>query len=405
MLEETFVSFTGRKPHDYNSFIFFGLCTPFLLFPVYLLGTIGAKCVYCICTASMLLLTEAVPAPVLLFFPFIVFIDRDFPEVPAFRTIVNDLLHEISVMLLVLSVESTSLLYRTSMKMLTLFGTRIRNLLCSCMMSSACCSLFMGDTAAVLLVSGLARHMVNTLQDDTIKAFQQRAMFHQATAGLTEFRRRLLTDILWPRRLDERHPGGLSPPQVSPANADPSVRSPHPCSSGGSREEERYQLPQLALSKYADTWVVEYLVDDHLTDDDIMRKDVGTLTSNIEQSSDPRQRIFPPHHTPPKAPASPGKPSLLSSWQRKGKRPRKQTSIIEDGHVVIPGESSPKPKSTPLSKRYTCAKYGVPKKVVSDCLAQMLSKRNKASSTTSLIAQSTVSLRSAVPVLVPVLVL
>ncbi|XP_064459915.1 Na(+)/dicarboxylate cotransporter 3-like [Ornithodoros turicata] len=192
-VEEEFVWPFIRRKHTDNALVIFGIFSPLLLLPIVLIGTNEAKCIYCVCTASFLLLTEAVPAQIVAFVPFIVFINRDFTQFYNFRTILNELLHQVSIMVMILSMESTSVLQRTSLWLLAFLGTRARNLLCGCLVGSIFCSFFMGDTAAVLLMAGLTKHVVKTLQADVIKAFHQRTLYDKATAGLSQLRQRLLT--------------------------------------------------------------------------------------------------------------------------------------------------------------------------------------------------------------------
>ncbi|XP_064482789.1 uncharacterized protein LOC135395622 isoform X3 [Ornithodoros turicata] len=94
------------------------------------------------------------------------------------------------------------------------------------------------------------------------------------------------------------------------------------------RLPSNFEEPQLAQSKYANTWVVDYLVSSRLTDEQLLRQDVEA--SNQDRSTEPRV-----HRTP-----SAGSPRKEGASLR-SKLLQKHASILEYGQVYIPGDESP----------------------------------------------------------------
>ncbi|XP_070388151.1 Na(+)/dicarboxylate cotransporter 3-like isoform X4 [Dermacentor albipictus] len=186
-----------------------------------------------------------------------------------------------------------------------------------------------------------------------IPAFQQRALFDQATVGLSSLRRRLLEDILWPRRFGDREPasqavadGLRSLPSTSSSEA--TMRLIHKWSSSPhGRGVDRESLPKLANAKYVNSWVLDFLIDTNVTDDQLMNHEVSRASAPC--STETGEELVR-RHSPPKQPVAPSKSSFLS-LPRVSRR-LKKTSILEDGQVVMPGQSSPERKGVKSIEPY-----------------------------------------------------
>ncbi|XP_049271140.1 uncharacterized protein LOC119393923 [Rhipicephalus sanguineus] len=276
--------------------------------------------------------------------PFVLFLDLPVEQHPLYFNIPAELLHQIAVVLMVASVDATSLLCRVALYVMGLFGTRVRTLLCSCVAGAALCTLLMSATAAVLLMAAVADKMVQLLQNELVQAFQQRALFDKTTVGMSSLRRRLLEDILWPRRFGDREPtrpiavdGPRSSPSTIPGEA--TMRLIHKWSSSQrGRGVDRESLPKLANAKYANSWVLDFLTDTNVSDDQLMNHEVSRTSAPCSTGTGEEP---PRRHTPPKSPVVPSKSSFLSVPRV---RRLKKTSILEDGQVVVPGQSSPERK-------------------------------------------------------------
>lgn len=85
------------------------------------------------------------------------------------KTMQVEVLHELSVMMMVSCVDSTSLLSRTTLQAMVMFGTRIRTLFCGCILGASLCCLVMSHTAVVLIMISVAEKLVQTLQNDIIQ--------------------------------------------------------------------------------------------------------------------------------------------------------------------------------------------------------------------------------------------
>ncbi|XP_065307934.1 Na(+)/dicarboxylate cotransporter 3-like isoform X2 [Dermacentor albipictus] len=343
--------YTAKENAD--SVTFFGMWSPVILFPIVLIGTNESRCAYCLCLLVALLLTDALSPQVAAMLPFILFLDLPVEEHPLYFNIPAELLHQIAVVLMVASVDATSLLCRVALYAMALFGTRVRTLLCGCVAGAALCTLLMSATAAVLLMAAVADNMVQLLQNELVQAFQQRALFDQATVGLSSLRRRLLEDILWPRRFGDREPasqavadGLRSLPSTSSSEA--TMRLIHKWSSSPhGRGVDRESLPKLANAKYVNSWVLDFLIDTNVTDDQLMNHEVSRASAPC--STETGEELVR-RHSPPKQPVAPSKSSFLS-LPRVSRR-LKKTSILEDGQVVMPGQSSPERKGVKSIEPY-----------------------------------------------------
>ncbi|XP_042148635.1 uncharacterized protein LOC121837171 [Ixodes scapularis] len=96
----------------------------------------------------------------------------------------------------------------------------------------------------------------------------------------------------------------------------------------------------MANPKYANSWVLNCLMDVNATDTQLIQHEVSRMSPAC--STDTEEEVVV-HHTPPLHPSQPAKSALsVPGIARKG---RKQTSIMEDGHVLVPGKDLPHPKS------------------------------------------------------------
>ncbi|KAG0421832.1 hypothetical protein HPB47_002288, partial [Ixodes persulcatus] len=256
----------GSRTTNGVSVTFFGIWSPFIFFPIFLIGTPEAKSAYCLFTVVALMVTEALPPPVVALVPFLIFVNSEMDSDPVHINVPTaQLLHEVGLILMVSRVESTSLLDRTSLHAVALLGTRLRSLLWSCMLAASLCCLVMSHTAAVLLVGSVAENLVQVLQNNVVQA------------------RETATSVLkWDSLEKSRLFLG------------------------------REVVPRMANPKYANSWVLNCLMDVNATDTQLMQ------------------------HEPAKSALS--VPGIV----RKG---RKQTSIMEDGHVQVPGKDSAHHKS------------------------------------------------------------
>ncbi|XP_077541189.1 uncharacterized protein LOC144153416 [Haemaphysalis longicornis] len=291
--------------------------------------------------------------------PFVLFMDLNVEQHPLYFKISAELLHEMAIVLMVASVDATSVLCRVALYAMTLFGTRLRTLICGCAAGAALCTLVMSGTAAVLIMAAIAQNIVQLLQNDIVQVFQQRALFDKATVGLSSLRRRLLEDILWPRRFGDREP--LVPPtSTSPKSLFfggelPTLRQIRKSSSTECRPmiPEFESLPKLANPKYANSWVLDFLTDTNVTDDQLIHREVSRASAPCSTDTPDGTQ---PRHSPPRNPTMPSKSSL--SLHRMS-RPLRKTSILEDGQVLMPGQSSPEPKPSRSNDPYrrTKAQY------------------------------------------------
>lgn len=119
---------------------------------------------------------------------------------PVFQTAV---LREVAAVLVVLSTETTPMFTRTALTTLEYFGTRVRNLLHSCVWTTATLSLFLDQTATVLLVAAVLDRAVRAVQDDVVQALHQRALFNRATETCAPDRKMRLQSVLWPNSIRE----------------------------------------------------------------------------------------------------------------------------------------------------------------------------------------------------------
>ncbi|XP_077511981.1 uncharacterized protein LOC144122882 [Amblyomma americanum] len=338
---------TITTTNNADSVTFFGMWSPVILFPIILIGTNEARCAYCVCLLVALLLTDALSPQVIALLPFVLFLDRSVDDHPLYFKIPMQILHELAMVLMVASVDATSLLCRTALYAVSLFGTRVRTLLCLCLTGAVLFTLLMNGTAAVLIMAAIADNMVQLLQNDLVQVFQQRALFEKATVGLSSLRRRLLQDILWPRRFGDREPattpaGNVPSPALSASSDETTMRLIQKLSSaqqGARHGADIETIPKLANPKYANSWVLDFLIDTNVADDQLVNHEMSRASAPVSTDS---AEESPPRHSPPKQPTVPNKSSLLSLPRQAGRR--KKTSILEDGQVVIPGQSSPEHK-------------------------------------------------------------
>ncbi|KAH6948642.1 hypothetical protein HPB50_025591 [Hyalomma asiaticum] len=105
------------------------------------------------------------------------------------------------------------------------------------------------------------------------------------------------------------------------------------------RGMDRESLPKLANSKYANSWVLDFLTDTNVSDDQLMNHEVSRASAPCSTDTGDES---PRRHSPPKNPVVPSKSSFLTV--PRVSRRLKKTSILEDGQVVMPGQSSPERK-------------------------------------------------------------
>ncbi|KAH6945231.1 hypothetical protein HPB50_007592 [Hyalomma asiaticum] len=378
---------------DADSIAFFGMWSPIVLFPVVLIGTNEARCAYCLCLLVAILSTDAMSPPAAAALPFLLFSDMGVEQHALYFKIAMELLHQTALVLLVVSLNGTSLMCRVALYTMALFGTRVRALLCGCVVggviltlltngtiavllmaavidnmvqllqnelvqmellhqtalvllvvslngTSLMCrvalytmalfgtrvrallcgcvvggvilTLLTNGTIAVLLMAAVIDNMVQLLQNELVQALQQRALFDKATIGMSSLRRRLLEDMLWPRRFGDREAAASSPSSgsVSQSPSREQIREPptvaHPeevpvrlierwslAQQSQRQGADREALPKLANSKYANSWVLDFLTDTQVTDEQLINR---------------------------------------------------ETSILDDGQLVVPGQASPEHK-------------------------------------------------------------
>ncbi|KAK8764146.1 hypothetical protein V5799_033247 [Amblyomma americanum] len=142
-------------------------------------GAQEARCAYCVCLLVALLLTDALSPQVIALLPFVLFLDRSVDDHPLYFKIPMQILHELAMVLMVASVDATSLLCRTALYAVSLFGTRVRTLLCLCLTGAVLFTLLMNGTAAVLIMAAIADNMVQLLQNDLVQRERTRARLHR----------------------------------------------------------------------------------------------------------------------------------------------------------------------------------------------------------------------------------
>nr|XP_054919279.1 uncharacterized protein LOC126548603 isoform X2 [Dermacentor andersoni] len=137
-----------------------------------------------------------------------------------------------------------------------------------------------------------------------------------------------------------RQHGAAAAERARAGSSEATIRLIHKWSSSQhGRGVDRESLPKLANAKYVNSWVLDFLIDTNVTDDQLMNHEVSRASApcSTETGEESARR-----HSPPKQPVAPSKSSFLS-LPRVSRR-LKKTSILEDGQVVMPGQSSPERK-------------------------------------------------------------
>lgn len=76
---------------------------------------------------------------------------------------------EISDIMMVLLLGWTSVFQRVSLRILDTTGTRLRNVMLSCLLTAAIAALVLHDTVVVLLLVSLVKRLVIDIMDDQVQ--------------------------------------------------------------------------------------------------------------------------------------------------------------------------------------------------------------------------------------------
>ncbi|KAH7955491.1 hypothetical protein HPB52_001041 [Rhipicephalus sanguineus] len=285
-----------------------GYSAPLYTLPVYSRKHSEARCAYCLLVLAVWTLMQVLPAPVACMFPPLV--------LAASNTIVDDdaiaaytspyILHVVAIMLFIRLGHSFGLFDRAAMVVIRLKGTRVRSLMFVFSGLSLLAALFLDNGVTTLLMAALIERATKALQDSTIQAHQKKARglllfiraVHPATHGLSRNRRKTLEDLLM---------RGTEHTDVT------SCHSP-----GLQQLDQQYSAAPC---------------DEPANDDNA-----------ATQACDPYCAKHYPSLTP--IVKTTIKPSLASNSKFRvyeANEPPRRISIMERGHVVLPGISSPTP--------------------------------------------------------------
>ncbi|XP_037512361.1 solute carrier family 13 member 4 [Rhipicephalus sanguineus] len=279
-----------------------GYSAPLYTLPVYSRKHSEARCAYCLLVLAVWTLMQVLPAPVACMFPPLV--------LAASNTIVDDdaiaaytspyILHVVAIMLFIRLGHSFGLFDRAAMVVIRLKGTRVRSLMFVFSGLSLLAALFLDNGVTTLLMAALIERATKALQDSTIQAHQKKA-----THGLSRNRRKTLEDLLM---------RGTEHTDVT------SCHSP-----GLQQLDQQYSAAPC---------------DEPANDDNA-----------ATQACDPYCAKHYPSLTP--IVKTTIKPSLASNSKFRvyeANEPPRRISIMERGHVVLPGISSPTPPRVSVEK-------------------------------------------------------
>ncbi|XP_064487545.1 solute carrier family 13 member 2-like [Ornithodoros turicata] len=272
-----------------------GICCCAFLLPFFT-DTPESRCCYCLLSVILLITCETLPCEAAAILPLFLLAIFDLPT-NIERYLGPAVLTELASTAVVFYAEQSALFTRVALWFLRRCGTRHRCILLSSITIGIVCSFTVLDSGTtVLILAAVLEASVRALQNESIQAIHQRALFDKATQRLPAFRRQQLANILWP---------------------------PHDSSSSSSESGSESESATPATS------TEEYLWDGFMYP--------------VDKSKQPPW----PLHIPPKAPLPPPGRSALKDPSKHSHTPKaapKQTTILTEGGVVIPGESSPLPK-------------------------------------------------------------
>ncbi|KAH6946825.1 hypothetical protein HPB50_015407 [Hyalomma asiaticum] len=113
----------------------------------------------------------------------------------------GSVLHLVAVLLVMASTDSSTLAGRATFYVLSVTGTRLRNLLFACLALSCFLSLLLEETLAVLLIARIISKVVEVLQQESVQVLHQRELFRKtvtrmpALKGRPDLRDSLLKNV------------------------------------------------------------------------------------------------------------------------------------------------------------------------------------------------------------------
>lgn len=191
-------AFPLRSHAEAASTLLIGYSAPFYALPIFSRKHPEARCAYCLLVLVVWTLMQVLPAPVACMFPPLV--------LAASNTISDDdaiagyaspyALHVVAVMLFIRLGHSLSLFDRAAMVVIRHKGTRVRSLMLVFSALSLLATLFLDNGVTTLLMAALIERAAKALQDTTIQAYQKRALFNKVTRGFSRYRRKTFEDLL-----------------------------------------------------------------------------------------------------------------------------------------------------------------------------------------------------------------
>ncbi|XP_070385166.1 uncharacterized protein [Dermacentor albipictus] len=156
----------------------FGVALSIVLLVVVSQESEDARSAYCLVSVTVLVLTEALPTQVTVMMPLFLYMELElFGEVTDYFP--GSVLHLVAVMLMIASTDSTTLATHVTFFVLSVTGTRLRNLQLTCLALSCFLSLLMEETLAVLLMARLILKAVEVLQQESVQVLHQRELFRK----------------------------------------------------------------------------------------------------------------------------------------------------------------------------------------------------------------------------------
>ncbi|KAL1436435.1 hypothetical protein MTO96_049669 [Rhipicephalus appendiculatus] len=148
-----------------------------------------ARSAYCLASVTILLLTESLPTQVTAMMPLFLYLELDFfGDVNNFLP--GSVLHVVALILMMASTDSTTLAAHIAFYMLSVTGTRLRNLQLTCLALSCFLSLLLEETLAVLLMARLIWKAVEVLQQESVQVLHQRELFRKTVTRMPALRAR-----------------------------------------------------------------------------------------------------------------------------------------------------------------------------------------------------------------------
>ncbi|XP_070390676.1 solute carrier family 13 member 4-like isoform X2 [Dermacentor albipictus] len=298
--------------------VLIGYSAPVYALPIFSGKHPEARCAYCLLVLVVWTLMRVLPAPVACVFPPLV--------LAASNTISDDdaiagytspyVLHVVAVMLVIRLCRSLSLFDRAAVVVIRHKGTRVRSLMLAFSALSLLATLFLDNGVTTLLMAALIERAAKALQDNTIQAYQKRALFNKATRGFSRHRRKTFEDLL----MRDAEQTEATAHQQSQALQ----QHDQPCSPAPSAERSKDE--DVAVWEACEQHPAKYS---------------PSLASSMKETR---------------------KPSLASNlkFRLHDSCVPRRISIMERGHVVLPGISSPTPprargigNSANLSRRMT----------------------------------------------------